>query len=473
MGSLVRFPADMCQGPRDNLLEPLIKAELLTQKLQLCLYISTTSNATSVFLVDADGFPGSDNLSTALAEHCHMGLDKLVETHGAFYSIYTKTKSMIQDTGTLNALQSTFGVPGEKASFDRHLRKLTNATEVCRTQCDELDKSLQAWRASVDEFSRRISKTKDIMNQQENATNKEIGTLKTEIDDQICNQNRAQENEDAARARREDLSRQKNKLANQIGTIIQSAGSAGIGGKMLVAGGQMAATWILNLWANNDLQSAQSNMQDQLERGQEYRRRKEEAEVDIQKLSTQAYELKQCIEVLQPVQLLLHGIIDCLRNAAIHHNEMLAKMQSFLQSCSESKDIATGIPDGLSFGDTLDFLNEIQLMRQGALEIGHWSLIYSKVIQQTMMKGFQQNETNFSHEHILFTIQQSRQQAIESGSAKLIAGQLKQQHEAEVEAIKKDHDEVVGKLKRKNEKELKKVARSGKIRKLLPFSKAS
>jgi hypothetical protein len=134
----------------------------------------------------------------------------------------------------------------------------------------------------------------DIMNQQENATNKEIGTLKTEIDDQIFNQNRAQENEDAARARREDLSRQKNKLANQIGTIIQSAGSAGIGGKMLVAGGQMAATWILNLWANNDLQSAQSNMQDQLERGQEYRRRKEEAEVDIQKLSTQAYELVNC-----------------------------------------------------------------------------------------------------------------------------------------------------------------------------------
>ncbi|RBQ67661.1 hypothetical protein FVER14953_07877 [Fusarium verticillioides] len=311
------------------------------------------------------------------------------------------------------------------------------------------------------------------MNQQENATNKEIGTLKTEIDDQIFNQNRAQENEDAARARREDLSRQKNKLANQIGTIIQSAGSAGIGGKMLVAGGQMAATWILNLWANNDLQSAQSNMQDQLERGQEYRRRKEEAEIDIQKLSTQAYELKQCIEVLQPVQLLLHGIIDCLRNAAIHHNEMLAKMQSFLESCSESKDIAKGIPDGLSFGDTLDFLNEIQLMRQGALEIGHWSLIYSKVIQQTMMKGFQQNETNFSHEHILFTIQKSRQQAIESGSAKLIAGQLKQQHEAELEAIKKDHDEVVGKLKRKNEKELKKVARSGKMRKLLPFSKAS
>ncbi|KAF5607863.1 uncharacterized protein FSUBG_4965 [Fusarium subglutinans] len=428
--------------------------------------------------------------SQALAEHCHMGLDKLVETHGAFYSIYMKTKSMIQDTGTLNALQSTFGVPGEKASFDRHLRKLTNATEVCREQCDELDKSLQAWRASVDEFSRRISKTKgwlpqtptsrtdqlmmiDIMNQQENATNKEIGTLKTEINDQMFNQDRAQANEDAARARREDLSRQKNKLADQIGTIIQSAGSAGIGGKMLVAGGQMAATWMLNLWASNDLQSAQSNMQDQLERGQEYRRRKEEAEVDIQKLSTQANELKQCIEVLQPVQLLLHGIIDCLRNAAIHHNEMLAKMQLFLESCSESKDIATGIPDGLSFGDTLDFLNEIQLMRQGALEIGHWSLIYSKVIQQTMMKGFQQNETNFSHEDVLFTIQQSRQQAIESGSAKLIAGQLKQQHEAEVEAIRKDHDEVVGKLRRKNEKELKKVARSGKMRRLLPFSKAS
>ncbi|EGU77339.1 hypothetical protein FOXB_12165 [Fusarium oxysporum f. sp. conglutinans Fo5176] len=442
MGSLVRFPAEMSQGPRDNLLEPLIRAELLTQKLQLCLYISTTSNATSVFLVDADGFPGSDNLSTALAEHCHMGLDKLVETHGAFYSIYMKTKSMIQDTGTLNALQSTFGVPGEKASFDRHLRKLTNATEVCRKQCDELDKSLQAWRASVDEFSRRISKTKvlvmviDIMNQEENATNKKIGTLKTEIDDQIYNQDRAQANEDAARARREDLSRQKNKLANQIGTIIQSAGSANIGGKMLMAGGQMAATWILNLWASNDLQSAQSNMQDQLERGQEYRR-------------------------------------HCLRNAAIHHNEMLAKMQSFLESCSESKEIATGIPEGLSFGDTLDFLNEIQLMRQGALEIGHWSLIYSKVIQQTMMKGFQQNETGFSHEDVLFTIQRSRQQAIESGSAKLIAGQLKQQHEAEVEAIKKDHDEVVGKLKRKNEKEIKKMARSGKMRRLLPFSKAS
>ncbi|KAG4264084.1 hypothetical protein FPRO04_01283 [Fusarium proliferatum] len=398
MGSLVRFPAEMSQGPRDNLLEPLIRAELLTQKLQLCLYISTTSNATSVFLVDADGFPGSDNLSTALAEHCHMGLDKLVETHGAFYNI---------------------------------------------------------------------------MNQQENATNKEIGSLKTEINDQIYNQDRAQANEDAARARREDLSRQKNKLANQIGSLIQSAGSANIGGKMLVAGGQMAATWILNLWASNDLQSAQSNMQDQLERGQEYRRRKEEAEVDIQKLSTQANELKQCIEVLQPVQLLLHGIIDCLRNAAIHQNEMLAKMQSFLESCSESKEIATGIPDGLSFGDTLDFLNEIQLMRQGALEIGHWSLIYSKVIQQTMMKGFQQNGTDFSHEDVLFTIQQSRQQAIESGSAKLIAGQLKQQHEAEVEAIKKDHDEVVGKLRRKNEKELKKVARSGKMRKLLPFSKAS
>uniref|UniRef100_A0A0D2XC90 Uncharacterized protein n=1 Tax=Fusarium oxysporum (strain Fo5176) TaxID=660025 RepID=A0A0D2XC90_FUSOF len=183
-----------------------------------------------------------------------------------------KTKSMIQDTGTLNALQSTFGVPGEKASFDRHLRKLTNATEVCRKQCDELDKSLQAWRASVDEFSRRISKTKDIMNQEENATNKKIGTLKTEIDDQIYNQDRAQANEDAARARREDLSRQKNKLTNQIGTIIQSAGSADIGGKMLMAGGQMAATWILNLWASNDLQSAQRNMQDQLERGQEYRR---------------------------------------------------------------------------------------------------------------------------------------------------------------------------------------------------------
>lgn len=210
----------------------------------------------------------------------------------------------------------------------------------------------------------------DIMNQQENATNKEIGALKTEINDQIYNQDRAQANEDAARARREDLSRQKNKLANQIGSIIQSAGSANIGGKMLMAGGQMAATWILNLWASNDLQSAQSNMQDQLERGQEYRRRKEEAEVDIQKLSTQANELvmplslshlhntdspvqKQCIEVLQPVQLLLHGIIDCLRNAAIHHNEMLAKMQSFLESCSESKEIATGIPDGLSFGDTL------------------------------------------------------------------------------------------------------------------------
>ena len=63
-------------------------------------------------------------------------------------------------------------------------------------------------------------------------------------------------------------------------------------------------------------------------------------------------------------------------------------------------------------------------MRQGALEIGHWSLIYSKVIQQTMMKGFQQNETNFSHQDVLFTIQQSRQQAIESGSAKLIAGQV-------------------------------------------------
>lgn len=134
----------------------------------------------------------------------------------------------------------------------------------------------------------------DIMNQEENATNKKIGTLKTEIDDQIYNQDRAQANEDAARARREDLSRQKNKLTNQIGTIIQSAGSADIGGKMLMAGGQMAATWILNLWASNDLQSAQRNMQDQLERGQEYRRRKEEAEVDIQKLSTQANELVQC-----------------------------------------------------------------------------------------------------------------------------------------------------------------------------------
>jgi hypothetical protein len=32
---------------------------------------------------------------------------------------------------------------------------------------------------------------------------------------------------------------------------------------------------------------------------------------------------------------------------------MLAKMQSFLESCSESKEIATGIPEGLSFGDTL------------------------------------------------------------------------------------------------------------------------
>jgi hypothetical protein len=50
---------------------------------------------------------------------------------------------------------------------------------------------------------------------------------------------------------------------------------------------------------------------------------------------------------------------------------------------------------------------------------------------------------------------------------------LKQQHEAEVEAIRKDHDEVVGKLKRKNEKEIRKMARSGKMRRLLPFSKAS
>src|SRR6478735_3297960 len=69
--------------------------------------------------------------------------------------------------------------------------------------------------------------------------------------------------------------------------------------------------------------------------------------------NTDCRKQKQCIEVLQPVQLLLHGIIDCLRNAAIHHNEMLAKMQSFLESCSESKEIATGIPEGLSFGDTL------------------------------------------------------------------------------------------------------------------------
>ncbi|KAF4338525.1 hypothetical protein FBEOM_7564 [Fusarium beomiforme] len=329
------------------------------------------------------------------------------------------------------------------------------------------------------------------MNQEENETNKRIGTLKTEISDQNYNQERAQANEDAARARREDISQQKNKLASQLGRLIQSAGSANVAGQMLVAGGQLAATWIVNRWTSNDLQSAQSNMQQQLEIGQEYRRRKEEAEVDIQKLSTQANELvnvpisilmlqdtddrmqKQCIEVLQPVQVLLHGIIDCLRNAAMHHNEMLTKMQEFLESYSESKEIATGLPEGPSFGDTLDFLNAIQQMRQGALRIGHWSLIYSKVIQQTMMKGFQQNGASFSHEDILLKVVQSRQQAIDSGSAKLIEGQLKQQHEADIQAIKKEHDEVVEKLKRKNEKELKKVARSGKMRRLMPFSKSS
>ncbi|KAF9768476.1 hypothetical protein IL306_014233 [Fusarium sp. DS 682] len=311
------------------------------------------------------------------------------------------------------------------------------------------------------------------MNQEENETNKRIGTLKTEINDQNYNQERAQANEDAARARRENISEQKNKLASQLGRLIQSAGSANVAGQMLVAGGQLAATRIVNRWTSNDLQSAQSNMQQQLEIGQEYRRRKEEAEVDIQKLSTQANELKQCIEVLQPVQVLLHGIIDCLRNAAMHHNEMLAKMQEFFENYSVSKEIATGLPEGPSFGDTLDFLNNIQEMRQGALKIGHWSLIYSKVIQQTMMKGFQQNGANISHQDILLKVIQSRQQAIDSGSANLIEGQLKQQHEADIQAIKKEHDEVVEKLKRKNEKELKKMARSGKMRRLIPFSKAS
>jgi hypothetical protein len=66
---------------------------------------------------------------------------------------------MLTEQQQLERLQSTIGVPAERRSHERLMKRLEQEIGTCKSGGADLEKKLTGWRTEVEKFQRIVSKT--------------------------------------------------------------------------------------------------------------------------------------------------------------------------------------------------------------------------------------------------------------------------------------------------------------------------
>ena len=66
---------------------------------------------------------------------------------------------MLTDQVQLERLQSTIGVPAERKSHERFMKRLEADIEKCTSGGSDLEEKLTSWRAEVENFKTLVSKS--------------------------------------------------------------------------------------------------------------------------------------------------------------------------------------------------------------------------------------------------------------------------------------------------------------------------
>lgn len=67
--------------------------------------------------------------------------------------------AMLTDQQQLERLQSTIGVPAERKSHERFMKRLEVDIEKCTSGGSDLEKKLTSWRTEVENFRNLVSKS--------------------------------------------------------------------------------------------------------------------------------------------------------------------------------------------------------------------------------------------------------------------------------------------------------------------------
>ncbi|KAI3326019.1 hypothetical protein HD806DRAFT_488918 [Xylariaceae sp. AK1471] len=440
----------------------------LIMQLQACSHFATSTWAARIRL--HDGSLSEVGFSTRLASTSNDGLDALAQLHGFLFSMGIACRDMAKEGGILEKLQSTYGMPEERKTHERYLKKLTNSLKKCNENTEEVQNKLKSWQLMVQEFWRIIQETQGEFSRRMGKNETKIGNLKTHAQYEEVALRRAMEQEAEAKRQHGDILNHKANVEKNLQFPTSFNAAAGNWEMLLTSALRLAPSLVANWWYAGDLEKARDDVESHRSRAMQFKEQIEESQIQIQHLTTKTIDLENFCKALEPTLQALVGIVDKLRVLSMNVNMSLQMVGKMTEGAIESQEMSQESKHELvTLSDIRDYGDNTRQIREYTLIVQHLAFMYCKIIQNTMLLGSGQlselgNARSEDPSRVFReAIKMGQQASARSSTSSLILAKMEDEYRRSRRVMLITHDAEIDKLDELEKKQKKEAEKKQRV----------